>query len=130
MNILQKSLLANSIFSSASGILLIIFNRYIADLFGVSSTTAFWVTGIVLLFFAITIIIEIVKQRRLAIIWIIIQDILWVLASIILVITNPFSITKPGNYMISIIAFIVLCMAILQARALSQIKNARTNTIH
>ncbi len=130
MNILQKSLLANSIFSSASGILLIIFNRYIADLFGVSSTTAFWVTGIVLLFFAITIIIEIVKQRRLAIVWIIIQDILWVLASIILVITNPFSITKPGNYMISIIAFIVLCMAILQARALSQIKNVRTNTIH
>ncbi|MDO6472034.1 hypothetical protein [Maribacter sp. 1_MG-2023] len=127
MNKLQNALKANAIFSSISGILLIIFNSKIAALFGTGNTTIFWVVGLVLLYFTITIWYEIKKQRRLAVLWIIIQDILWVVASLMIIVLNPFVITSTGNLIIGIIAVIVLFMAINQTKALNQNKTATKN---
>jgi hypothetical protein len=82
MNNLQKSLAANTVFSGLSGLMLITFSKNIATLFAVSEPLIFTVIGFALLFFTGTILLEIKKQRLLGILWIISQDVLWVLASI------------------------------------------------
>ncbi|MFC0264391.1 type II toxin-antitoxin system RatA family toxin [Fontibacter flavus] len=124
MNNLQKSLLLNAIFSGISGITLIVFNKQIAGLFETSNTTVFWAIGIALLYFAGTIIYEITKQGPIAVLWIIIQDFLWVIGSIVLVAINPFEISKAGNSVIAIIAFVVFSMGINQSKALAQVDSS------
>lgn len=120
MNKLQIALLVNAIFSSLSGIVLILGNRQIAQLFSTTNNTVFWVIGCVLIYFATTIGYEIFKQRSWAILWIIIQDGLWVIGSIVLLIMNPFGISQIGLAVIGVVALIVLVMGINQASALSK----------
>ncbi|WP_298530868.1 hypothetical protein [uncultured Algibacter sp.] len=117
MNQLQKSLRINAYFSGISGIILIIFNKQFADLLGIS-TSPFWITGLVLIFFMGTIIYEIKKQRRLAILWIITQDLIWVSTSLFILIAKPFGITRAGHYIIGFIALIVLLLGMNQIIAL------------
>jgi len=121
MNRLQKSLRINAIFSSVSGIVLIAFNQPIAKLFDTTNNSVFWIIGTVLLFFACTILYEVIKQRPLAVLWIIMQDFLWVLGSIFMVAVNPFEISKTGNLTVAVIALIVLFMGINQSKALAQV---------
>jgi len=118
---LQKSLRLNAIFSGLSGITLIALNKHLANLFETPNTIVFVIIGIVLLFFTTTVFYEIIKQRPIAILWIIVQDFLWVASSIILVAIDPFEISKTGNSVIAIIAFVVLFMGINQSKALAQI---------
>lgn len=125
MTKLQKSLRLNAIFSGISGIVLIAFNKQIIHVFGISNTTVFWVIGIVLLFFASTIIYEIIKQRPIAVLWIIMQDFLWVIGSFVLIAINPFEISKAGNFTISVIALTVLFMGINQSKALAQVDSSK-----
>jgi hypothetical protein len=120
MNQLQKALKANTIFSSTSGILLIVLNNQIANLFGTVNNTIFWIVGIALIYFALTIGYEIKKQRKPAVIWIIIQDFTWVLGSLILLIFNPYATTQTGLSLIGAVALIVLYMGINQMRALKK----------
>ncbi|SEB52061.1 hypothetical protein SAMN04489761_1187 [Tenacibaculum sp. MAR_2009_124] len=120
MNDLQKALKINALFSSMSGLILILLSHRISKIFGFIDHTAFWIIGIVLIYFALTIWYEIKKQRRLAVVWIIIQDFVWVLASIVLIILNPFAITKIGITSIVIIALIVLYMGINQIIGLNK----------
>lgn len=124
MNTLQKALKTNALFSSISGITITLLNQPIAKLFGTSNNTVFWVVGLILIYFALTIWYEIAKQRKLAVIWIIIQDYTWVLGSLILILFNPFKITLIGNLIIGIIALIVLYMGINQMNGL---KKQQTN---
>lgn len=121
MNTLKKALQINMVFSSTSGILLILLHKQIANLFGVQNAAPFWVIGITLVYFAGTIWYETKKLRNKAIIWISIQDFLWVLGSVYLLLRNPFQITTTGNYIIGAIALIVLFMGILQVLALQNI---------
>lgn len=125
MNNLQKALKTNALFSSISGIILILLNKPIAKLFGTNNNTVFCIIGLALIYFSITIRYEIKKQRKLAINWIIIQDYIWVLGSLILIIINPFEITLIGNLIIGTIALIVLYMGINQMIGL---KKSTTNT--
>ena len=120
MNELQKALKGNAIFSSISGITMILLNRQIANLFGTVNNTVFWIVGLILIYFAITIWYEIKRQRRLAVLWVIIQDYIWVIGSLVLIIINPFQITQIGNFIIGIIALIVLYMGINQMIALKK----------
>ncbi|MFD2567337.1 hypothetical protein [Pseudotenacibaculum haliotis] len=114
MNKLQKALKINALFSSISGAILILLNRQLANLFGTTNNTVFWIIGLALIYFAITIWYEIRKQRKLAVLWIIIQDYVWVLGSFVLLIANPFQITQTGNLIIGVVALIVLYMGINQ----------------
>lgn len=120
MNKLKKALKTNALFSSISGITMTLFNSQIAVLFGTNNNTVFWIVGLILIYFAITIWYEIKKQRRLAVLWIIIQDYTWVIGSLLLIIINPFQITQIGNFIIGIIASIVLFMGINQMIALKK----------
>ena len=118
MNTLQKALAINAIFSGTSGLILITIHKWIATVFGTNNHTVFLIVGIALLLFSGTIYYEIKKLRASGILAIIIQDIVWVIGSIILIFLNPFHITKTGNYIIGIVAIIVLAMAINQYSAL------------
>ena len=129
MNRLQKSLSVNAIFSVVSGIILIVFNKQIAHAFGTTNTKVFWVIGIVLIGFAGTIIFEIIKQRPVAVLWIIVQDYIWVIGSFLLIIINPFEITKAGNSSIAVIALLILFMGINQSKALAQVDSGRQKGI-
>lgn len=120
MNKLQKALKTNALFSSISGLIMILLNQPIAKLFGTNNTNVFWIVGLILIYFALTIWYEITKQRKLAVIWIIIQDCTWVLGSLILIIFNPFEITLIGSLIIGIIALIVLYMGVNQMIGLKQ----------
>ena len=120
MNNLQKALITNTVFSSISGVVMIIFNKQLADLFGTNNSTVFWVVGLLLIYFAMTIAYEINKQRKLAVLWIIIQDFLWVIGSLILLLLNPYQITLVGNMIVGIVALIVLFMGIKQTSALNK----------
>jgi len=122
MDQLKKALKLNSIFSSVSGIIFILLNKQIANLFGTENNTVFWIIGLILIYFSITIWFEINRQRKIAVLWIIIQDYLWVLGSFILILLNPFNITLSGNIITGIIALIVLFMGINQTIAINKIK--------
>ena len=123
MNKLKTSLKVNAFFSGISGIILIILNQKIAKIFGTENNTIFWIIGLALVYFTITIIVEIVKQRSLAILWITIQDFIWVIGSIFLLVTNIFPITPTGLIIIGIVALIVLYMGLKQTQALAKIDN-------
>ncbi|MDF4203272.1 hypothetical protein PXD56_09920 [Maribacter sp. SA7] len=126
MNHLQNSLKINAIFSSISGAIMILSHKSLAKLFGTDNNTVFWVTGVILIYFSLTIWYEIGKQRKLAVIWIIVQDYTWVLGSLVLILLNPFAITPIGNWIIGAIALIVLFMGVNQTIALK--KTSTTNS--
>lgn len=123
MNQLQKTLLVNAIFSGLSGILLVVFNKTIATIFDTTNTTIFWTIGIALIYFAATIIYEIKRQKPLGVFFIIIQDFIWVVGSVIIIIFQPFEISKSGDGIIASVALIVLFMGIGQANGLAQTDN-------
>lgn len=120
MNTLQKALLSNGIFSGVSGLILILFQKPIAQLFGTSNNTVFWIIGIALLYFASTVFWEYKKQRKTFVILIIVQDILWVLGSLILLIFDPFEITITGEIIIVLVGIVVLGMGIWQWWAIAK----------
>lgn len=123
MNHVQKSLQINALFSGLSGIILVVLNKYVANLFDTSNTPVFWIIGAALIFFSLTIIYEIKRQKPFGVLSIIIQDFLWVLGSIILLIFQPFEISKTGNSIIAVVALAVLFMGINQTKALAQTDN-------
>lgn len=123
MNYLQKALRLNAIFSSTSGITLLLYSNQIDDIFETNNPRVFQIIGLLLLFFTITIVYEIFKQRPIAVLWIIVQDFLWVLGSFIIIVFNPFEISKSGNSTIATIAFVVLFMGVNQTKALAQVDN-------
>lgn len=129
MNHLQKALLANALFSGLSGIILIALNKQISKLFEISNQSIFWIIGITLIFFSLTIVFEMKKQKPLRVKIIIIQDFLWVIASIILLIIQPFEISVSGNIIIAVVAMVVLFMAINQSRALAKINITSKTTL-
>ncbi len=119
MNQLQKSLLVNALFSGISGIVLVAINRPIANLFGISNTSVFWIIGVALVSFSLTIIYQMQRQNSIGVLAIILQDYLWVLGSMVLLVAQPFEILRTGNVIIAVIALVVFLMAINQAKALA-----------
>ena len=120
MNTLNRALTANFFMSLLSGLILIIFQAQVAQIFGVMPNQVFPIVGAGLLFFALTIALEIKKQRALAILWISIQDALWVLASVVVLIWQPWAISTTGYWIIDGVAMIILLFFILQIRGLAR----------
>ena len=123
MNILQKALTGNAVFSTLSALILLIFSTTMTDLFGLKEQFPFLIIGVVLLLFAGTIVFEIKQQRKKPVYWIIIQDILWVLGSVVLLFLQPFGISTAGNILIAIVAFVVLVFAILQYQGIQRLQS-------
>ncbi|UTW64114.1 SRPBCC family protein [bacterium SCSIO 12741] len=122
MNYLQKALSLNASFSSLSGIILIAANRTVSNWFGLDEGLVFALIGAGLLFFSGTIAYQIKHQNTAGILLIIVQDLLWVIASLLLLILQPFEISGLGIGLIEVVGFLVLAMAINQIFALSRTK--------
>lgn len=117
---MKKALAVNAVFSGFSGIILLLYSAEFAGFFAIRQAIPFVVTGTALIFFSLTIVYEIRRQSPLAILWIIIQDLLWVMGSIYLLIFNPFALSQNGLYAIAVVAAIVLLMAVNQAAYLAK----------
>ncbi len=122
MNILKSSLLANASFSILTGLTLLLLNGKMIALFGLSSGTVFFILGAGLLLFAATVGIEAQKMRPAKVKFIIVQDALWVIASLAILLTKPFAITSTGYTLIGVVAFIVLLFGIGQSYGLKQMQ--------
>lgn len=121
MNKLQKHLTANAIFSTLTGIIAIAFQEKVEQIFNVQSSNFFFIVGILLILFALTIVVEIKKQRAIPVLWITTQDMLWVIGSIVLMVWNPFDISTVGNIIIGVVAIVVLLLGLGQAKELARI---------
>ena len=129
MNYLQITLLSNALFSLLTGLSLIIFHSTIAGWFGNQNTIVFWVIGIGLLFFSYSVFIQIKSPKAHAVFYIIIQDIIWVLASVVILLINPFNIPIPGNQIIALVAFVVLSFGVGQSLGLAQMDRIKEKGI-
>lgn len=95
---------ANAVFSSLSGLVLIFFHASLARIFVISDSRAFWMIGIALLFFAATVWFESQRLRPAFVRWIVVQDFLWVVGSLVLLVLQPFGISAVGNWLIAAVA--------------------------
>jgi len=121
MNTLQQYLTTNAIFSTLTGAFVLIFKKKAEELFGVAPSNFFLVLGVLLMLFAVTLLIEIVKQRALAVLWIIVLDMLWVLGSVFLLIFNPFNVSIEGNIIIALVVIVVFLIGMGQAHGLAKV---------
>lgn len=123
MKLLRNSLFFNSVFSAITGIPLIFQSDYISRLFGIDNSWGFLSLGIGLILFSL--IVFYVGKRNpikpIPALIIIVADLIWVLASIALLLFNPFDLTETGKLLVVIIALIVFVISFLQTIGLSKI---------
>ncbi|HEV8513527.1 MAG TPA: hypothetical protein VGQ59_09625 [Cyclobacteriaceae bacterium] len=118
---LKNILLLNGASSGATGVLLLAFSRFFANLFQISSTIAFTVVGIFLIVFtAVVIWVSIGDINRRTVRLIITLDTIWVGLSFIVAIIFYDEISLIGSVLIEIVAIWVAAMAILQTKGLKQ----------
>lgn len=113
INLLSVTLKANALFSLISGVLLIVLNQYWQQVFGIEFP--FYAIGIGILLFA-WYVFKVARQDPIPFKEaksIIVMDALWVLMSIVVLLTNE-SISATGNWLIGIIAALVADFAIFQ----------------
>lgn len=127
--ILKLALRSNAIFSLVTGLLLTVASAQTADLFGVRLSWPFLTLGVSLLFFAVVVFLVSSQQpiHALYSFLISIMDFMWVLASVFIIVLDPYGISDTGNLLIAAVAFAVLCFAIAQSYGITKLDlNAST----
>ncbi len=112
---LQNTLLGNVTLSLISGLTLIFYSDALATIMGLSD--GFWLrwVGFGLLVFVVFIgVIIRIGMPKFWVNTIIIQDLIWVIASAFVILLNPWGISHTGLLLISLVAFIVGLFAWLQ----------------
>jgi hypothetical protein len=112
--LLRASLYGNGIFSALSGLILIFAAKLLAALLGVNTPTILIGIGVSLLFYAIGLFLNARRQAiNLKEAWLaVILDAAWVVGSIVLIFAGL--LTTTGNWVVAIVADVVLLFAILQ----------------
>ena len=121
--LLRSALLGNSIFSFLSGLDFVLFSGPVASFLGLSSPTVILVLGLGLIAYALVVFLQ-ARAQPLSLSFArsaIIADVLWVLASAVLVFTDIVDFTTAGRWAIAIVADIVLVFAVLQFVGLRRI---------
>lgn len=122
MNSLKTALTLNAIFSLVTGIILVFGSAPIAQIFSVSQDRPFFFLGFGLILFAST-VFYVGRQKQIEPFQAYIisaQDFIWVLASILLLIIDPFQFSTAGNVIITVVALIVLAFALMQVSAIAK----------
>lgn len=118
MKALKITLLANATFSLLSGLTLILFGKQVASWMGIANPTILLIIGISLIVFEIMVTITAfgkpINQKKVK--SIIVQDGLWVIGSIAIIVFQSFHLTFIGYMIIGIVALIVSIFALLQMR--------------
>ena len=119
-NNLKITLQANAVFSSLSGLAMIFFHKALSSWMGIQNAQIMIFIGIGLLLFAGTIIWislqKTIDQKHVK--TIILQDWLWVIGSILIIVTQAFGLNIVAYVCIGVVALIVADFAILQRRYL------------
>ena len=117
---LKIALKANALFSFLSGLTLLVFHQWLAEIMNIVNANTLLLIGLGLLFFAGTVFwtatrTEVNPKQIWAIIW---QDWIWVAGSALLILSGAFGISTTGYIIIGVVALIVGDFAVLQQRFL------------
>lgn len=115
---LTTTLRINGITSFATGLLLAIFPRVAADIFGVTASAPFLATGLFLVVFASGVLFVAQRPTPSAVKWIIALDTIWVIGSAVAILALFSAISGIGTLLIAGVALWVGAMAILQQKGL------------
>lgn len=119
---LKTALLANATFSSISGVTMLLFSNWISELMGIPNKWVLPIIGGGLLFFASTIVYQATRDsiNSNPVKLIILQDLLWVVGSLVILVFGLFDLTIVGKILIAIVAVAVADFAFLQWWGLRQ----------
>src|ERR1700674_4412396 len=112
--LLRRALLANSLFSTISGLVLVIAQRWAVRLLGLPETINLITLGISLLLFA-AILVVFARKKPIKLLdgWIaVVLDAAWVIGSYPLLFVVPFSTS--GKWVVGIVAEVVMVFALVQ----------------
>lgn len=128
-SLLRTSLRGNAVFSAASGITLAASSYAIAPLLGVEPSWILLIIGLGLLPFAYDLFTNSVRQEvhtgraKQAIA----ADVAWVVASVVILTTDPVGFTTVGFITVALVAAVVADFAFLQWLGLRRITNNNTS---
>ncbi len=117
---IRRALKANAVFSALSGITLISLAQLVADSFALSNPLILQIIGAGLLFFVLGLLYTATRPtiKRTHVQRIILLDLSWVLASIVLLVVRPFGLNSFAHGEIALVALIVASLAYWQYRVL------------
>ena len=122
MKTLKNILMLNAVSSGSTAIILIFFAPMVAGIFEVPDTSDFYGTGIFLLVFAGLVFFESLQKtiRPNRVLFISALDLLWVVASLAIVVLHMFNLSFIGYCLISAVAVWVAAMAYLQSKGVKR----------
>lgn len=122
--LLRTALLANALFSTISGLALVLAGREIVRLLGLPESVSLAPLGISLLVFAAVLVLFARKKSiKLSDAWIaVVMDAAWVIGSYPLLFVAPFSTS--GKWIVGIVAEVVMIFAVLQWLGIRRIRRA------
>ena len=121
--LLRKALMGNALFSILSGLTILIGQRWVSRILGLTNSANLWVLGVGLIVFAVILTIKARRQNvKTTDAWIAVwMDLAWVVGSGVLIFIVPFSMA--GKWIVLIVAEIVLVFALLQFLGIRRIQN-------
>lgn len=120
--LLRVALLCNALFSTISGLTLVLAGQWVVRLIGLPEATNLIVLGISLLVFAVTLVLFARKNPiKLSDAWIaVILDLAWVMGSYPLLFLVPLS--ARGKWVVAIVAEVVMLFALAQWLGIRRIR--------
>jgi hypothetical protein len=120
--LLRMALIGNALFSTISGLTLVLAGRWVVRLLGLPEAVNLLTMGISLLVFAVTLLFFARKKPiKLLDAWIaVLLDLAWVIGSYPLLFVVPFSTT--GKWIVGIVAEVVLLFALVQWLGIRRIR--------
>ncbi len=127
-NLLRRVLQANGVFSMLSGLVIIASARPLASLLGLQESLTLTIVAISLLIFAATLFWNARRENINPVdVWLAVSlDAAWVVGSAVLIFTGLLSVA--GNWLVAIIADIVLIFAALQFYGLRKLRRQSINS--
>jgi hypothetical protein len=121
---LRKALMGNALFSTLSGLTILLAQGWVLRILGLPSSVNLLVLGAGLIVFAVTLVINARKQKvKKSDAWIaVLMDVAWVLGSYILIFIVPFSME--GKWVVGVVAELVLVFAVLQFVGIRRIQKS------
>ncbi len=125
-NLLRHAMRGNAVFSAVTGVIALLFSGALSNLTGIQPAWMFVALGIGLLLYAADLAWVTSRPRldpRFG--WMaVILDLIWVVGSVILLLTDALAMTTAGNWLVAIIADIVLVFAVVQWLGIRRLRQA------
>jgi hypothetical protein len=128
--LLRKALMGNALFSSLTGLTILLAQGWVLGILGISKNVSIAVLGFGLLVFAGTLVINARRQQvKRSDAWIaVVLDMAWVFGSYVLILAAPFS--TEGKWVVGVVAELVLVFAVLQFVGIRRIRSGHLMQPH